>query len=394
MAKSFPRERWKIIIVKISFLVPDIACPVLGPVTELARMMQMRHEVDIVGPDFGHGICPMYREAFSYKVIEASLLYRFPDFFRESRKMMNALEGDVIVAVKAFAQTIWPAYRLKCSQKRKMVVYLDEWDGYLYERLSLQEKIMRWRSHWMHPVDDVYCPWMERLIPHADMVISSSSYLQKKFGGHVVPVGANTQMFQPLPASASLALRRSLALENKKVIVFGGVVRPHKGIEVLLDALSILGRNDLCLLIVGPETEHVKDIQSNTRYASLVQCTGSRPKQDMPKYLGLADIVVLPQVDNELAQSQVPCKIFEAMAAGKPIIASAVSDLPDILNGCGWICPPADASALASIISQALSQPEESLLRGAAARNKCLRLYSHEAVAVQWCDRMDELVHQ
>ena len=50
---------------KISFLVPDIHSPVLGPVTVLARHLQPAYDVEIVGADFGYGVCEMYRGSFT-----------------------------------------------------------------------------------------------------------------------------------------------------------------------------------------------------------------------------------------------------------------------------------------------------------------------------------------
>ena len=61
---------------KVSFLVPDVFSPVLGPVTVLARHLAPEFEVEIVGPDFGHGICPMYRDSFLYKAIACPRIYR------------------------------------------------------------------------------------------------------------------------------------------------------------------------------------------------------------------------------------------------------------------------------------------------------------------------------
>ncbi|HQN80083.1 MAG TPA: hypothetical protein PLB64_03410, partial [Kiritimatiellia bacterium] len=81
----------------VSFLVPDIHSPVLGPVTVLASHLIPDYEVEIVGPDFGHGVCPMYRDAFPYKVISCPRIYRWPDYFWESRHLAAALTGHVIV---------------------------------------------------------------------------------------------------------------------------------------------------------------------------------------------------------------------------------------------------------------------------------------------------------
>lgn len=60
----------------------------------------------------------------------------------------------------------------------------------------------------------------------------------------------------------------------------------------------------------------------------------------------------------------------------KPIIASAVSDLPEILAGCGMVVPPGDPVALAAAIQSLLDDPKRAQALGESAREKCIREYS------------------
>ena len=367
----------------VSFLVPDIHSPVLGSVTVLASHLIPDYEVEIVGPDFGHGVCPMYRDAFPYKVISCPRIYRWPDYFWESRRLSAALTGHVIVAVKAFATSLPVALQARRRRQAKVIAYLDEWDGALMARLSPTQKMMRWIKHVHHPVDDIYCPWVERLLPRCDHVLSTTTALQKRFGGAVLPMGVDLDVFSPRPKEESIRLRRELDLKDRNLIVFGGVVRPHKGIELILDSLAAIGNPSNALVIVGPVNEHVAALGANPAYAPYLVAIGPRPTADMPNYLGLADLVVLPLNDDLLAQTQMPCKVFEAMAMAKPIIASAVSDLPLVLEGCGWTVPPDDAGRLARCIQWAFTHPEEAASQGQRARQKCMAQYSRQVVSSQ-----------
>ena len=362
--------------VKISFLVPDIANPVLGPVTELARHAATFAEVQVVGPDFGHGVCPMYRDAFPYTVVPTPRLYRFPDYFPEARRLADAVTGDVVVAVKAFASTVPVAWWLRRRRGKRMVVYLDEWDGALMAQRAPGARLTRWLHHAHHPMDDVYCPWIERLIPGADLVLSTNTALQRKFGGEVVPMGVDTAAFAPRPAEETAALRAQLGLAACRVVVFGGVVRPHKGVDLILEALAQLGRPDHRLLVVGPDNEHVRELAAVPRFRPYLACTGAQRKADMPRYLSVGDAVALPLEDTPLARTQTPCKVFEAMAMARPVVATAISDLPLILDGCGLVVPPGDAAALAQALGRALG-PEGAEL-GRRARARCIDCYSRE----------------
>lgn len=293
------------------------------------------------------------------------------------------LKGDVIIAVKAFATSIPVALQAKRLRQAKVMAYLDEWDGALVARLSPLQKAKRWLRHFQHPVNDIYCPWVERMIPRCDHVISTTTALQKRFGGDVLPMGVNMDDFAPRPADESATLRREAGLEGRNLIVFGGVVRPHKGIELILDALATIGNPNNALVIVGPNNEHVAALCANPAYAPYLVALGPRPKADMPKYLGLADLIVLPQNDDLLAQTQMPCKVFEAMAMAKPIIASSVADLPKVLAGCGWTVPPGDVDALARQIQWVSTHPREAAEFGRLAREICAEKYSHSVVAKQ-----------
>jgi glycosyltransferase involved in cell wall biosynthesis len=239
----------------------------------------------------------------------------------------------------------------------------------------------RWKSalrNLHHPLEEPWHPLVEKLIPRADLVISTSAWLQNKFGGRVISMGVDTEFFKPSPPEQAAALKKECGLEGLRCIVFGGVVRPHKGIEIILDALVRLGRPDGRLVIVGPINEHVKALQADPSYRPYLAALGPQPAARMPEFLSLADLIVLPLKDTLLARSQMPCKIFEAMAMARPIIGTAISDLPLVLEGCGKVVPPDDAAALAEAIARVLDHPEEALALGQAAREKCLRLYRRE----------------
>ena len=377
--------------MKVSFLMPDMNCPVLGPVTVLARHVQKHMPVQVVGPDLGHGVCPMYRDSFPYTVVSCPRIYRFPDYFMEARKLAAAVTGDVIIPVKAVGDTIPVALGLKRRRGCRVVPYLDEWDGALMAQLTRAQRWRRWIAHWHHPVDDVYFPWVEKLIPQCDSVISTSTFMQRRFGGQVIPMGVNVDYFKPTSAESAHALRRELNVEGLKLVVFGGVVRPHKGIELILEAIQLVNDPALRFLVVGPVNEHVRALCAHPEHGRWIITAGPQPTSRMPAYLTLADIIALPLQDTLLAQSQVPCKVFEAMAMGRPIIASAVSDLPSILGDCGWVVPPRDARALAHAMGEVLADPARAARMGEAARQRCLELYSQEVSERLLMDLLESL---
>ncbi|MBU0678806.1 MAG: glycosyltransferase [Verrucomicrobia bacterium] len=371
---------------KVSFLVANISAPSLGAALVLARNIPDAYDVEIVGPDMGQGVCSMYKGAFDYKVVSCPHLYRWPDFWWESRKLGRALEGDVIIAVKAYADTVPVALRERRRRGAKVVVYLDEWDGALFYQLNKAERLKRIVKDLHHPLEDAYYPLVERMIPKADHVLSTTSFVRNRFGGQVIYNGVDCDFFQPQPDDEVAALKKEWKVEGNRLIVFGGVVRPHKGVEQILDAMLLSHHDDLRLLVAGPLTPHLDRMMKDSRYAHLVRCAGAPTDSDssvnkevhdrMAHYLDMADLIVLPLIDSLLAQSQMPVKVFEAMAMAKPIIASRVSDLPVVLEGCGRIVDPGSPKTIAAEIDSILEDEAEAKKLGAAARARCLKLYS------------------
>jgi len=75
-----------------------------------------------------------------------------------------------------------------------------------------------------------------------------------------------------------------------------------------------------------------------------------------------------------------PAKVFDAMAMAKPTISTNVSDLPTVLEGCGWITEPGNPGKLSSTILEVLNNPEETFRRATMARQKCIGCYSWNAI--------------
>jgi glycosyltransferase involved in cell wall biosynthesis len=376
----------------ITILAPDLRSPSIGAAIRLRELLQP-YSVEIVGPDFDGGVCSMYRESGPFVVVPTKKLYRWPEFFWESRKLDRAVRGRVVIAIKAYMNTVPVALRLQRAGKSRAIVFLDEWDGAVLHHRRGIKRLSHLVGNLHHPLEDVYYPGVEKRIREASDVWSTTTFLQKKFGGHVMAMGVDTNRFQPPPADQTNALKNELGLKQYKIIAFGGVVRPHKGIEQILDAMVMLSRPELILLVIGPVTDHLRSLMNRDDYGPLIRVVGA-PLRDpdginasigrkMPEYLGMADMIVLPLVDNPLAQSQMPIKLFEAMAMAKPIIASAVADLPRVLDGCGWTVPPGDVSKLADAMKHVLDHPEEAQKAGAGARKKCLSHYSRDVSSKQ-----------
>ena len=107
------------------------------------------------------------------------------------------------------------------------------------------------------------------------------------------------------------------------------------------------------------------------------------PYNRLPRLLAAADVVAIPQLDTEAGRHQMPMKVYDCMAMAKPIVASAVTDLPIVLEGCGRITLPGDARALRAVLRELLKEPEEARALGERARSRCLAEFAMDRVAAK-----------
>jgi glycosyltransferase involved in cell wall biosynthesis len=157
--------------------------------------------------------------------------------------------------------------------------------------------------------------------------------------------------------------------------MFLGTPRAHKGVDDLVEAVGLVG-GDVRLVLVGVAGGEAAGRWGRQPHVRLV---GEVAFDDVPRYLIAADAVAVPQRATSDTVGQVPAKVFDAMALARPIVSTAVSMIPEILEGCGRLVPPGDVPALAGAIRRLLDDPGAAAALGRRARERCEARYSFRA---------------
>ncbi len=172
---------------------------------------------------------------------------------------------------------------------------------------------------------------------------------------------------------------------NGPTVLFPGTPRSYKGLKPLAKALTRVPGACLAVLC-RPEDLATKDWD---RFP--LQRIPMISYAALPTLLAAADVVAIPQLDTEPARYQMPMKAYDCMAMAKPIVASAISDLPETLADCARLVPPGDVEQLAEAIDKLLSHPEEARRLGEKARARCLQHYSMHRIAEKLCSVVSQL---
>ncbi len=183
----------------------------------------------------------------------------------------------------------------------------------------------------------------------------------------VIPLGLELEGLLAVEGT-SPALRRALGFPDAAFLV-GCVGRlvPIKDVGSLLDAVSLAApRAPLLRLAIvgdGPEREGLERRARDLGLDGRVSFTGWR--RDLPFVYGGLDAVVLSS-----RNEGTPVALIEAMAAGRPVVATAVGGVPDVVEHerSGVLVPPADPRALASAIVRLAESADERRAMGEAGK--------------------------
>lgn len=221
----------------------------------------------------------------------------------------------------------------------------------------------------------------------SDFILSTSHSLKnetQKYTGkeiHVIPFGVDTCDFRPKPINK---------LFNSSALVIGITKNLEKiyGFEYLIKAFALLKSKypklSLELLIIGDGTQRktLEKLCGTNNIINEVTFTGGIPHEKIPEYINMLDIVVFPSLEESFGVS-----ILEASACGKPVIASNVGGIPEIIkNDCtGLLIQPKDVSVLVNALEFLIFNSEKRMKMGENGRIHVIANY-------EWSSSVQKLI--
>ncbi|HNH46868.1 MAG TPA: glycosyltransferase [Myxococcota bacterium] len=250
-------------------------------------------------------------------------------------------------------RVLWLAVLLRRLQVQRVHVHFAgeaaEWAAAAAARVGLPVGIT------VHAVDLFKPrPGLGRLLAQAHPLVTISAYNQawidRVYGRKAALVPCGVRLREP----------KVRAPATPPVFLSAGRWVPKKGFPILMDAMVGL-----------PATlELYSDLPPLPPPPPSVVPKGLRPRAELHAAMDRATAFVLPCVvapDGD--QDGIPVVILEAMAAGLPVVTTAVSGIPELVdNEVGWLLPPGDVEALRAALWEVLKNPEEAAERGRRGR--------------------------
>lgn len=181
-------------------------------------------------------------------------------------------------------------------------------------------------------------------------------------------------------------------ISGEPFVLAVGRMRIRKGFEILLHALAAAReRGHRPRLVVagdGERRESLSALARRLRLGTAVRFAGRCSRSEVCRLRQRAVALVVPSTYEGM-----PLVVLEAMDDGIPVIASAVSGIPEVVvdGETGWLVRPERSNALAGALIAATSDPTESRRRGEAGRRRLDEGYRPRHAAQQWLQALERV---
>jgi len=241
--------------------------------------------------------------------------------------------------------------------------------------------------------------WMaRRMVRRSDLIYSVSSYNQQileqlvrhKVDCQILPMGIDTYYYENHSDPATL--RKELGLPSRKIILYVGKLNEKKGVTYLLKAFQLISQDqpDCHLVIVGTGLldRALRREAERLKLDSRITFAGQQGKEAVRNYFQAVDLVVVPSIIDSTGETEgLPVVLLEALACGKPVVATRVAGAPDVIvdGHNGFLAKPEDGKDLAEKMKQALNADASAL-----SQNACdsVQKYDWEMIGKDYRDRI------
>lgn len=250
---------------------------------------------------------------------------------------------------------------LKQQKLENTILYTR--DQYLIPLLFKFSKKVIWEAHDLPKNKDRYSRYWKKCYAVVTITQGLKNELVElgldKNKIFVAPDGVNLEMFSQIKQSSAELKAKFDFPQDKKLVLYAGHLYNWKGAQILAGAAADVDKNAVVAFLGGTDDDIIK-FKKAYGGQSNIKILGRVEHSQVPEYLQAADILVLPNSGKTQISAKYtsPLKLFEYMSAKKPIVASALPSIREILNGKNsMLVAPDNPEILARGINKLLVDP-------------------------------------
>jgi len=205
--------------------------------------------------------------------------------------------------------------------------------------------------------------------------------------------GVDTAAYQA--ATSDLELSRQLGLDGHKVFMYAGLHGLAQGLDVILEAAKLTRNPEVLYVFVGDGADKAALVaKAQAEGISNVRFLPIQPTSTLPALLKLVYATVIPLRRLDLFKTALPSKLFDSMAAGRPIVAPLWGEAAALVEtaDCGLVVEPEDAGALQQAVEKLAADPELARRLGEQGRRYVVEHFDRDDIAARLVKLLEETV--
>lgn len=314
-------------------------------------------------------------QAPEYEVLNGVTIHRINTPRKGSRYWLTFMSIPLILKLACTADIIhtttynsaFPAWLASRLRRKKCIITVHEVIGEGWKSMMGMNRFMAWLHEFLENII-VILPF--------DRYVSVSGYTAGRIHSHhianekisVVYNGIDYELFDMAKADGK-TVRKKLGIEDKFVYMYYGRPGISKGLEYLVRAVPLIADkipSARLLMILGklPEAGYRKIVSliKELGLENSITLLDPVPRGELPSYIAASDCVIVPSISEGFGFTA-----SEACALGKPVVASNVASLPEVISGIHMLVSPANPSSIAEGIEavyngKAMQTPEKRFL--------------------------------
>lgn len=378
----------------ITILSWDICRNHFSKAYNIAEALSEDYKVQLLGfRFFENDIFEPYKNeqsSFETTYIDAC---NFPDFDKIFKDAISQIKGDVIYAVKPRLSSLGLGLYANYYLKKPLILEFNDLEtvvsnpqkhnideDFSLKTINLNNKDL------LIPYSVIWSKIMERFACKLPLTTTHNKNLNKYFGGRSFYIRnlKDEKFYNPNIYSRD-KIRTELGFSSEdRIILFGGMLRKHKGIYQLVELLKKLEDKRYKILFVSSRiTPDQKKFEQ--QYGHMVKILPAHGRNEMSKINYASDLVIL-WLDQKIPASnyQMPFKLTDAIAMNVPVIVNDVSDLGDLgRDGYLRVVEYGNFNLLIDTINDIFSNKEKTKSMTQNARSLYLRQFSYQSIKKQ-----------